>query len=429
MRLRFTVLASVVTALMALAIPSVGNAAPKHNRGLTINATPNPILAGEGVLIYGQLNDPPVSGQTIVLYHHIAGIPGYSRVGATTTATNGFYEFTRAENVVMTNRNWFVREEGVHRIHSRTVRERAAALVSISPNQSSQFTRKPIVFTGHVTPNHAFERVYLQTQIGSSDEWHTIKSGLIGPGSDYAIAYRFRFAGVYSVRAVFRGDNRNIRGESDPVAVTIDQAQVPDFTITSSSPIITDGSSVTISGKLDQAGTSTAEPTTPVTLFARTVGGNWTVVGDTTTGTDGTYSFSPLMPTSNTLYQVRTTFKPARHSAVLYEGVKDVLTLTPSSPSAMVGQTVTFTGTVLPDKAGDVVYLQRLGKDGEWHAVEVRLVRNNSTFQFSWTFGNSGPHEFRARIPGDSQNVGGASMPVSINVTLAPGSGSLPPAS
>jgi len=350
-------------------------------------------------------------------------------VGATTTATNGFYEFTRAENVVMTNRNWFVREEGVHRIHSRTVRERAAALVSISPNQSSQFTRKPIVFTGHVTPNHAFERVYLQTQIGSSDEWHTIKSGLIGPGSDYAIAYRFRFAGVYSVRAVFRGDNRNIRGESDPVAVTIDQAQVPDFTITSSSPIITDGSSVTISGKLDQAGTSTAEPTTPVTLFARTVGGNWTVVGDTTTGTDGTYSFSPLMPTSNTLYQVRTTFKPARHSAVLYEGVKDVLTLTPSSPSAMVGQTVTFTGTVLPDKAGDVVYLQRLGKDGEWHAVEVRLVRNNSTFQFSWTFGNSGPHEFRARIPGDSQNVGGASMPVSINVTLAPGSGSLPPAS
>ena len=60
MRLRFTVLASIVTALMALAIPGVGNAAPKHNRGLTINATPNPILAGEGVLIYGQLNNPPV---------------------------------------------------------------------------------------------------------------------------------------------------------------------------------------------------------------------------------------------------------------------------------------------------------------------------------------------------------------------------------
>ncbi len=429
MRLRFAVLASTVTALVALAIPGVGNAAPKHNRGLTINATPNPILAGEGVLIYGQLNDPPVGGQTIILYHHIAGIPGYSRVGKTTTAPNGFYEYTRAEDVVMTNRDWFTREEGVHGVHSRTVKERVAALVSLSASQSSQDTRRPIVFTGHVTPNHAFERVYLQTQIGSSDDWHTIKSGLIGPGSDYAISYRFRFPGVYSVRAVFRTDFRNIRGESDSVPVTIDQAQIPGFTISSSQPIIPDGSTVTISGALDQAGTSTAEPSTPVTLFARTIGGDWTAVGDTTTGTDGTYAFSPQMPSSNTLYQVRTTFAPARHSAVLYEGVKDVLTLTPSAPTATVGQTVTFTGTVLPDKRGDVVYLQRLGKDGDWHAVEVRFVRSNSTFEFSWTFGNAGPHEFRARIPGDPQNVGGASMPVSVNVTLPPGPVSLPPAS
>ncbi len=430
MRLRFTVLASIVTALMALAIPSVGNAAPKHNRGLTINATPNPILAGEGVLIYGQLNNPPVGGQTIILYHHIAGVPGYTRVSQTTTAPNGFYEFTRAEDVVMTNRDWFVREEGIHGVHSRTVRERVAALVSIGASQSSQFTRKPIVFTGHVTPNHAFGLVYLQTQLGASDEWHTIKSGLIGPGSDYAITYRFRFPGVYSVRAVFRGDHRNIRGESDSVPVTIEQAQEPGFTISSSKPIIQDGSTVTISGVLDQSSSSTTpEANTPVTLFARTIGGKWMAVGDTTTGTDGSYTFGPQMPTSNTLYQVRTTFAPARHSAVLYEGVQDVLTLTSSSPTASVGQTVTLTGTVLPDKAGDVVYLQRLGKDGDWHAVEVRFVRNNSTFQFSWTFGNAGPHVFRARVPGDPQNVGGASMPVSINVTLQPGSRSLPPAS
>jgi hypothetical protein len=430
MRLRFTVLASIVTALMALAIPGVGNAAPKHNRGLTINATPNPILAGEGVLIYGQLNDKPVGGQTIVLYHHIAGIPGYTRVGKTTTSPTGFYEFTRAEAVVMTNRNWFVREEGLHGVHSRTVRERVAALVSIGASQSSQITLKPIVFTGHVTPNHAFERVYLQSQVGSTDDWHTIKSGLIRAGSDYAITHRFRFPGVYSVRAVFRGDGRNIRGISDPIAVTIEQAQIPGFTISSSQPIIPDGNTVTISGVLDQPGTNTAELSTPVTLFARSAGGTWAAVGDTTTGAkDGTYTFAPQMPSSNTLYQVRTTFKPARHSAVLYEGVRDVLTLTASSNTATVGQTATFVGTVLPDKAGDVVYLQRQGKDNDWHTVAVGFVRSNSTFQFSWTFGDAGPHVFRARIPGDPQNVGGASMPVSINVTLPTGPVSLPPAS
>ena len=51
------------------------------------NATPNPILAGEGVTIYGQLNRAPVGGQTIVLYHHIAGSGrGYTPVSHTTPA-------------------------------------------------------------------------------------------------------------------------------------------------------------------------------------------------------------------------------------------------------------------------------------------------------------------------------------------------------
>ncbi len=83
----------------------------------------------------------------------------------------------------------------------------------------------------------------------------------------------------------------------------------------------------------------------------------------TTTGSDGSYSFSQA-PTENTLYQVRTTQAPRRHSAVLFEGVRDVISMTGPS-TATVGQKVTFTGTVLPDKAGHVIYLQRLGKDGD----------------------------------------------------------------
>jgi hypothetical protein len=199
MRLRFAVLASLITALGALVAPGAGTAAPRHNHGLTINATPNPILAGEGVLIYGQLNESPVGGQTIVLYHHIAGVPGYTRVASTTTMPNGFYEFARAEGVVMTNRSWFVREDGPRHVHSRTVRERVQALVSLSASQSSQFTRQPIVFTGHVTPDHAFQPVYLQVEAGPTNEWHTVQAGLVGPGSNYAITYRFRFPGVYAV--------------------------------------------------------------------------------------------------------------------------------------------------------------------------------------------------------------------------------------
>ena len=55
MRLRLAVLATVVTTLAAVAVPSIAGAAPGHNRGLTINAIPHPIDAGEAVLIYGRL--------------------------------------------------------------------------------------------------------------------------------------------------------------------------------------------------------------------------------------------------------------------------------------------------------------------------------------------------------------------------------------
>lgn len=60
--------------------------------------------------------------------------------------------------------------------------------------------------------------------------------------------------------------------------------------------------------------------------------------------------------------------------------------------STPTGQTVTFTGTVLPDKAGQVIYLQKLGKDGDFHTVEIGFVRGGSMFQFRYTIGSPGTH-------------------------------------
>lgn len=422
MRPRFVVLASLLAALTALSAPSFAQAAPRHNRGLTINVTPNPILAGEAVLIYGQLNGSPVAGQTVVLYHHLAGSDrGYTRVSSTTTDSRGFYSFPRAEDVVTTDRSWYVREAGVHSIHSRTVYERVAALVSLAPSVTSQDTEHPVVFTGHVTPDHAGERVALQEQVGSSDEWRALKLGRLGPGSNYSISYRWRVAGDHDVRVVFPGDLRNVGGASDPVTVTIQQAQIPGFTINTSAPIVSDGQPVTISG--------VGPASTPVTLYARSPGqGSYMPVANTTTGADGTYTLTPQMPTQNTLYQVRTTFPPAHHSAVLFEGVRDVVTMSSSSSTSAVGGKVTFDGTVLPDKAGHVIYLERLGADGDWHVVEIGFVRGTSTFQFAWRFGTAGTTTFRARITSDSDNVGAASAPVSVTVAPAPTS-SLPPGS
>ena len=428
MRLRFALLASLLIALASGGISTAASAAPRHNHGLTINAIPRSIIAGEGVLIYGQLTGDNVGGETIVLYHHLAGSHrGYTIIGVTKTDSRGFYEFTREEGVVETNRSWFVR--GPDNTHSRTVFERVAALVTTPvPSNTTPDTNHVVVFTGRVSPDHAFERILLQEQIGSSDDWKTIKAGRLGPGSDYAIAYRFRIPGERDLRVVFPGDVRNTTGVSDPVSITVQQAQVADFTIMSSKPIVAYGDSATIFGVLDKPGTTTPEPGIAVVLCSRSLTtSHFTCATTTTTGNDGRHSFT-VTPIENQLYQVRTSLPPKRHSALLFEGVGDVVTMTASNTTTTAGQSLTFTGTVKPDKAGHVIYLQRLGNDNDWHTVEVRVVRFKSSFEFRWTFGRPGTQTFRARITSDRRNVGGASAPVAITVNPAAAS-TLPPAS
>jgi hypothetical protein len=323
----------------------------------------------------------------------------------------------------MTNRSWFVREAGIHQIHSRTVFERVAALVSLSASTTTAVTGQPVVFTGHVDPSHAGERVVLQQQTASGD-WGSLTSGRLNGASNYSITHRWSFAGDHTVRVAFPSDVRNIRGTANPVTVAVQQRQIPGFTISTSGQLISYGQTVIISGVLSNT------PSTPVTLWARNAyQSRFTPVADTVTGLNGSYMFGPQAPSYNTVYLVKTTLAPRRHSAALFEGVQAVLTLTPSSTTSQVGGQVTFTGTVLPDKAGHVVYLQRLGADGDWLGEEIRIVTNASTFQFGWTFGKAGTYQFRARITGDGANVGGASAPVSIQVAPTTNPGTLPPAS
>src|SRR6201996_825878 len=419
MRLRLTVLACALAACAGVALPGVAGAGPVHNRGLTIHAVPNPIIAGEAVLIYGQLKGPDHANQVIRLYHRIDPAPGFTVISTTRTNALGQYEFTRAEDIVETNRNWFVRGPGV--THSRTVHERVAALVSLATSSPTGFPRHPLVFSGHVTPAHAGTPVLLQEQNASGTRWRTLRRSRLGAGSDYNISYAWRVPGAYDVRVLFPGDTRDMAAPSDPVTVLIQQTEVPGFTIASSDPIVANGQAGTISGALDASGTTTPEPATSVSLFGREPGARqFREMMTTTTAPDGSYSFNNVASTTNELYQVRTTFAPARQSAVLFEGGQDVVTMQASSKTSTVDGHITFSGSVSPDKAGHVIYLEKLGKDNNWHIVEARFVNNASTFQFGWTFGTAGTKTFRARITGGPVNVGGASQPVTIDVTQPP---------
>jgi hypothetical protein len=420
MRLRITVLACALVALVPAALPSLAGAAPQHNRGLSIRAVPHSIIAGESVLIYGRLRGANHANQTIRLYHRINPNPGFSLIGVTTTDAQGLYEFIRAEGIVETNRSWFVRGPGF--THSRTVHERVAALVSLAASSTDGVTRHPITFSGTVTPDHAGGAVLLQAEVGNGDDWRTLKRGKIAPNSTYQIPYAWRVPGARDVRVAFPGDARNTTGVSDPVTVVIQQAQHSDFTINSSDPIVANGSPYTISGKLDQPGTTTPEPNTSVSLFAALPGTNsFREVTTAMTDASGSYSFHGQSSSTNELYQARTTFAPTRDSsAILFEGVQDVVKMSASSQTSTVGGQITFSGSVSPDKAGHVIYLQKFGQDGDWHTVEVRTVAPGSTFSFGWTFGTAGTKQFRARITGGLVNVGAASPSITIDVTQPP---------
>ena len=428
MRTRFAVIASILGAFVGVTAAGTAAAAPRHNHGLTINATPNPIIAGQGVLIYGQLDGPNSGDQTIYLYHRLPPHPYFSLISRTTTNSMGFYEFVRPDGLVESNRDWFVRGPGPS--HSRTVHERVSALVTLASSTGTATTAQPVLLSGTVTPDHPFERVRIQEQNAvNGNDWHTIAKTFTNGASAFSVPKRWRVPGIYTLRAVFPGDRRNVVGASPDISVTIQQQQNPVFTINSGSPVITDGQSVTITGTLFAPGsTTTPEPTTEVTLYGRQHGGGFQALATKTTGADGGYSFTQT-PVHNTNYRVLTTLKPRRATANLFEGVQDVVTINQSATTAEVGGSVMITGVVTPDHTGHIIYLQEMDAAGNWQNVDASVVTTGSAYSFDYTFGQSGTFELRARIDGGPENIGAASPPVSVTVSGVEPPSSLPPAS
>lgn len=353
--------------------------------------------------------------------------PRFTLIGTTTTDAFGFYTIVRPVNLIYTNRNWYV--TGPNGSRSRIVHEHVMPLVSIAASNDLTTTSRHVDFSGHVSPGHGFEQVYLQQQIGSSDDWRTLRATTLNPRSGYFIAYRWRRPGIHDVRVLFKGDARNAQGASDTVTIAVEQAQAPGFTINSSNPIVSSGGAATISGTLSHPGT----PRPTVQLWGKTPGNQYVSLGSEPVGPNGSYSFSESNLTTNTDYYVSTvpagSHSQSRQTALLYQGVRDAVTMTSNTTSAGSGQNVAFTGTVSPDKTGHVILLQKLGKDGDYHTVAAEIVQSGSTFQFDWTLGAPGTYSFRARITSDVDNVGAVSTPAMSITATAPNPSSLPPAS
>jgi hypothetical protein len=447
MRSRKLLVALAVAALLALASAGAslaGVAAGKHNPNpkhphvkhpflsncqATINVAPQLVTIGDPVVVFGRVlcAGGAAAGQTVKLFQHNGGSPGFSLVQSATTDENGFYAFTTAAGAPSTRDIFYVR---VNRTRSAAKAVRVAAEVTLNgPADGSQLLTGPankVTFTGTVNPPDVGSDVILQRQdAATGGTWHRIQAiGTVGPGGGFTIVHTFVYPGDANIRVLVVNrrhvNPHNVPSPSNVLTYEISQAQNPALTIQASADPIVYGGTVTISGTLAGG----AEK--PVALLAGTVGHNLAVVAKATTDGSGKYAFPPQLPTMSTLYRVR---GAGESSAILYVGVKDVLTAQVSSTTVQAGQSLTFSGTVAPDHSGHAIYLERQNASGPgFHVVQVGTVAAGSSYAIVHTIYDTGTQVFRVEIPGGPENGGAVSAPFTINVTPAPPAALIPEA-
>jgi hypothetical protein len=428
MRLRSLIAAAA--ACTPLLVPTAAFARKHPNPAgcqVNINVAPRLIEAGETALIFGRLGcrgkgHAAVAGKTVRLMQAQTGSGEFHVVGSTSTDSRGFYELARSG--IEYNSTFLVGSRGA-RSGRRVVHVLAHVALSAPPDGSQLFTgaANQVSFSGTVSPQDVGARVVLQRQNATTgDEWHRIGLGRVGLAGTYSITHTFVIPGDANIRVLVRSQGRNAPSPSEVMSYEISQAQNPQLTINASADPLIFGQAVTIGG------TASGAPKLPLTLFARTADRpSFAAVAVTMPDASGDYAFPAQAPVASTFYQVSTAAVcvrapcPGTSSAVLYEGVRDLLTAQVSATTIEAGNTLTFSGAVAPDHAGHVIYLERQDRfGGEFHVVEVSVVGPGSTYSIAHTVYDRGVKVFKVKIPGGPENIGAQSAPFTIVVKKAP---------
>jgi hypothetical protein len=449
-------LAAIAAATLALAPAGASaarhhalkHAAKRHGSSgcrLSLNAAPRYVQAGESAEIFGRLTcagGVSVAAQTVTVLERSLGAPSVTTATATTDE-HGAYELTTP--ALQTNSEFTASAAGAQSGHRRvTVAPKVDLSTPPTPAEGSQlFTgvgqalglhhrrlahvQNLVRFSGTVSAEEQDAEVVLQRENAiRGEDWHRIDSGRVQAGGGFSIPHVFRVPGDANIRVVVRPFGFNGRGASDTRSYEISQAQNPLLTIQSSANPISYKQSTGISGTLG-AGTASAVAGTPLTLLTRTrLQRNFVQVAQGVTSAGGSYEFAAQKPLQSTFYRVS---GAGKLSAVLFEGVKYVLTAAASASSAQVGQPVTFSGTVTPWRVGHVVYLQAQDASGlGFHVIQVATVEppatpgGPATFSIPHAFYNAarGPRKVRVKVPGDPEDQGSASQVFEIALTPAP---------
>jgi hypothetical protein len=319
----------------------------------TANAGEAPVLKGQ--LTCGETSEE--AGQSVAIFEHSAGTPGFAEAGLATTETNGGFSFTPTG---LGGKTQFYARFG--RSRSQHVQVRVTPLVTLAGPahgavlpMSARRTRSPIRFTGTVSPADTGAPVTLQRErpVGSG-QWRRVAVTRVGEDGSFAFVHLFRAAGPVVLRAFVHGFAHRLAAVSETLSYEVSQAQNPALTIAAEPNSVALGQSVTITGKLSGAAARI------VTLSAREAGGAYAPVATATTGEGGSYTFTET-PTATTDYRVSGN---GVHSMPVRITVTFALTATPSATSLVEGEGFTIAGTVMPASPGARVYLKRTARTG-----------------------------------------------------------------
>lgn len=411
----------------AAANKHIGQIKPRAGAGrchLVLVAEQHVVTNGDSAQLLGQLLCPPggpsTSAQTVTVYEHSAGAPGFHVLGTVMTAAEGLYSI--AAPSLSTNSNFYAVAAGSR---SGSTAVKVAPLVSFEgPEQNTTLLtgkHNVVTFKGKVTPEDRGAEVVLQRELSTSvEEWHAIQRGLVGEGGLYSFVHKFVIPGDANLRVIVRAHRRlTFRGTSETRSYVISQAENPNLTLNSTLDPIPFGQTITLSGVVKGANKQ------PVTLLARKriPGAPFLPVGSATTDEVGSYSFTQA-PQENTAYRV-TSGKLG--SAILFEGVKYVLTAgiktaTSAAPTTVKsGEVVTFSGTVSPVESGHIIYVERENAfGGGFHVVDSGgRVQSDGTYSVDLRISGRGKQVFRVKVPGDPAHQAASSSTFTLEVTPA----------
>ena len=414
------------TALGAGLLAPAADAGRKGSCQIAVEAAPTRVTAGQTATLSGSLSCPSTTEageQTIAIFEHTAGTPGFDEVATATPEAGGAFHYTT--EALQTNSVFYARTEDGPR--SRPMPVRVVPLVTISgPPAGTQLSiggqrgaasARPdntVTFTGTVDPDEAGATVVLQREgINIEENWQRIATGEVGAEGSYTITHTFGVAGTANVRVVVHPHGL-LPGASETLSLQVMRHQNPRLTVQASAAPLTDGQALTLSGTAAGSGPQA------LTLLARTRGGAFAPVATTSTESDGSYAFASLSPAADTWYEVTGTHA---HSTILFEGVRPKLSATVSPASVNSGDpVVTFTGTVDPIRAGAVVNLERQDSDGlGFQMVQAATVGPGGSFSIEHVVSGHGTQTFRIVLAGGAGMQAASSGLLDVQVTHAPG--------